>query len=311
MSHCYQVIRIAQMTSVAAILVSAFAIMGAGQFSTSPQENQTILRNIEWQRVSRQMDRLDNISKTNGPTPGRAENNPKIILDSVYRRSTDGEKLLMSAEKEDVSKYENFLAQANTGLTKLIRDFGCDEYSPLTKNLQICAEFSMPGGGSAFSFRQSDYQFWKLSDLLYDGKSFIAFGQMSLGFMVDLGDIPIENVGLTTKGLSAMTNFQPPSDFVSATKQNNEFVDGVNLDGQLYKKFLPAVINNTYVLRSIAFKGKVPQQHFEIKYNELDFDKRKDVIVAFRVIRSDINGSVSIVWKILQAKAAPELKGAK
>jgi len=217
----------------------------------------------------------------------------------------------MSPDKDDVSKYNDFLSQSNTGITKLIRDFGCDEYSSVIANPQICAEFSMPGGGSAFSFRQSDYQLWKLADILYDGRSFIAFGQMSLGFMVDLGDVPIDSVGLNSEGLSYVTNFQPFTDIRAVTRQNNEFVDGINLDGRLYKKFLPAVVNNTYILRSIAFKGKVPQKHFEIKYNELDRDKRQDVIVAFRVIRSDINGSVTIVWKTLQVKPAPELKGAK
>jgi hypothetical protein len=166
----------------------------------------------------------------------------------------------------------------------------------------------MPGGGSAFSFRQSDYQLWKLSDLLYDGKSFIAFGQMSLGFIVDLGDVPIESVGLESKALAYLLNFQPATDIASVTRQNNDLVDGIKLDGRLFKKFLPAVENHTYVLRSIAFRGKVPQQHFEIKYNELDFDKRKDVIVVFRVVRSDINGSKTILWKTLQTKAAPELK---
>jgi len=298
----------AQIVECSVILFFALAATIFGQYPPSLQQNETILRNIEWQRVRRQLDRLDNINKTKSVTPKKSEDNPQIILDSIYRRSTDSERRLMTVEKEDISKFENFLAKPGTGIAKLIRDFGCDEYSPVTPNKPICTEFSMPGGGSAFSFRQSDYQFWKLSDLLYDGKSFIAFGQMSLGFIVDLDDIPIDSVGLDSKALSYVTNFQPSTDGPSVTKQNNDFVDGIKSDGQLYKKFLPAVVNHTYLLRSIAFKGKVSQQHFEIKYNELDFDKRKDIIVAFRVIRSDINGSMTIIWKTLLTKPAPELK---
>ena len=166
----------------------------------------------------------------------------------------------------------------------------------------------MPGGGSAFSFRESDYQFWKLADLLYDGRSFVAFGQMSLGFMVDLGDVSLTDVNLDSKAFAYMTAFEPASDIAAVTKQNNVFVDGLDANGLLYKKFFPAVVNHTYVIRSIAYKGKVPRQHFEIKYNELDFDKRKDIITAFRVLRSDINGTVTILWKTLQEKASPELK---
>jgi hypothetical protein len=257
------------------------------------------------------LDLLDSLSKRTYPGPANGEVNSKIILDSLYRRSTDRERQLLAAGTSDVAKYEAFLAQPGTGITKLIRDFGCDEYSPAAPNKQVCLEFSMPGGGSAFSFRQSDYQFWNLSDLLYDGKSFLAFGQMSLGFMTDLRDVPIESVQLDSKGISYMTRFDPGSDIATVTKQNNVFVDGQNVDGQLYKKFLSAAVDNTYVLRSVAFKGKVPRKHYEIKYNELDLDKRSDIIVAFRVVRSDINGTVTIVWKTLQLKSAPELRLAK
>ena len=291
------------------LVVLVSCLTAAGQY---PVERSTpdpsLVRQIEWQRVRTQLDRLENLSKRSYPAPVNGEVNSKIILDSLYRRSTEKERQLLAAENDDVSKYEVFLAQPGTGITKLVRDFGCDEYSSTTPNEQICTEFSMPGGGSAFSFRQSDYQFWNLSDLLYDGKSFLAFGQMSLGFMTDLGDVPIESVQLDSKALSYLTSFAPGSDIVSVTKQNNTFVDGLKVDGQLYKKFLPIAVNNTYVLRSVAFKGKVPRKHYEIKYNELDLDKRKDITVAFRVVRSDINGTVTILWKILDAKASPELK---
>src|SRR6478609_4204773 len=94
----------------AMILFFAFATPTDGQYSTSPQENQTILRNIEWQRVRRQMDRLDNINKTNTAPQRKTEDNSKIILDSVYRRSTDTERILMAVDKEDSDKYANFLA---------------------------------------------------------------------------------------------------------------------------------------------------------------------------------------------------------
>jgi hypothetical protein len=276
-----------------------------------PTPDPALMRQLEWQRVRRQLDRLDNLSKTNVVTAKNGEDNPRIILESLYRRSTDGERHLLSAEKDDLSKYEKLLTQPNTGMTKLVRDFGCDEYSSIPPNKQICLEFSMPGGGSAFSFRQADYQFWKLSDLLYDGRSFIAFGQMSLGFIVDLGDVPLDTVRSDSLDLSYLTNFEPHTDIASVTKQNNDLVDGIRSDGRLYKKFLPVVVNDTYVMRSIAYKGKVPMKHFEISYNELDFDKRKDVIVTFRVVRSDINGTVTLAWKILQRKVAPELKLAK
>ena len=290
------------------LFLLTFPIAGKCQYSPSPQQNEAIMRSIEWQRVRRQLDRLDSLPKTQINAPKKVENNPRIILELLYRRSTDGERHLLAAEAEDISKYKDLLSQPDTGITKLIRDFGCDEYSSVTPNQQICLEFSMPGGGSAFSFRQADYQLWKLSDLLYDGRSFVAFGQMSLGFMVDLGDVPLQSVHADSKELNYMTTFQPMTDLAAVTKQNSDLVDGVKQDGRIFKKFLPTAVNHTYVLRSIAYRGKVPSKHFEIKYNELDFDKRKDILVAFRVVRSDFNGTVTIAWKMLQTIPSPELR---
>jgi hypothetical protein len=51
----------------------------------------------------------------------------------------------------------------------------------------------------------------------------------------------------------------------------------------------------------------VPRAVRGISYNELDFDKRRDVIVAFRVVRMDPDGSISILWKQLADGESPKL----
>lgn len=279
--------------------------------NAQPTPDPALTRQIEWQQIRRRLDDLESLGKTAVPAARPAEDHRAIILDTIYRRSRSDELQLLAPEEEDKTKYAAFLRQAETGLIKLIRDFGCDEYSSASRNEQVCGRFSMPGGGSAFSFRQSDYQVWKLADLLYDGRSFFAFGQMSLGFLVDLGDASLESVQLDSKGMNYLTAFAPSGDIAEATKQNTSLADGITDNGSLYKKFLPVVVGHTYVLRSVAFKGKVERDHYGTKYNELDFDKRKDVIVAFRVVRQDINGTATILWKVLQSKQAPTLSSSE
>jgi hypothetical protein len=266
------------------------------------------MREIEWRSVKSHLDRLDSLQKITSPANRPAEDNKKIILDALYRRSTATELSLLAASDEDRTRYSSFLKQPGTGLIKLIRDFGCDDFSSAPRNEEVCRQFTMPGGGSAFSFRQADYQFWKLADLLYDGKAFLAFGQMSLGFLVDLGNVPLENIRPDSNDLAFMLDFVPAQDNDQVVKQNTSMIDGLNDNGMVFKKFLPVKVNDTYVIRSIAFKGKVPREHYDIKYDELDFDHRKDIVVAFRVLRQDFNGTVTLIWKILQTKPSPELR---
>ena len=270
------------------------------------------VKQLEWRQVKGHLDNLDSLGKVKLAHPTNpGEDNGQIILDALYRRSTKTERELLAPENEDRSKFADFLSRPGTGMMKLIRDFGCDEYSTAAFNDKLCKEFSMPGGGSAFSFRETDYQFWKLADLLYDGRSFIAFGQMSLGLMVDLGDVPIQNVQMDSKGMSYLTSLAPKGEIAEATKQNAVLADGIADNGFTYKKFLPVVVGDTYAIRSVAYRGRVAREHYELKYNELDFDRRKDVIAVFRVVRKDFNGTVTILWKILQAKQSPELKTRK
>jgi hypothetical protein len=274
----------------------------------APTPDPALMREIEWRSVKSHLDRLDNLQKVTSPPNQPAEDNKKIILDALYRRSTGAELSLLAPDDEDRTRYSSFLKQPGTGLIKLIRDFGCDDYSSVPRNEQVCQQFTMPGGGSAFSFRQADYQVWKLADLLYDGKSFLAFGQMSLGFMVDLGNVPLENIRPDLKELAFMMDFVPAQGNDEVVKQNTSMIDGLNDKGMVFKKFLPVKVDDTYVIRSIAFKGKVPREHYNIKYDELDFDHRKDIVAVFRVLHQDFNGTATILWKILQTKPSPELR---
>ena len=60
-------------------------------------------------------------------------------------------------------------------------------------------------------------------------------------------------------------------------------------------------------MRSIAYRGNYYRAIDGFLYDELDFDKRKDVTVAFRIIRRD-EESVTIIWKQLVEKDSPKVK---
>lgn len=74
-----------------------------------------------------------------------------------------------------------------------------------------------------------------------------------------------------------------------------------------YVKSVPIKSDQTYVLRSIAYKAKVWQQRGAFKVDILDGDKRDDVLTAFRVVGVNEDGSVNLLWREIERKPAPKL----
>jgi hypothetical protein len=60
------------------------------------------------------------------------------------------------------------------------------------------------------------------------------------------------------------------------------------IDGTTYKERVPVEVGATYVVRSVNF----------------DFS---DVLVAFRVVRQDTDGSLIIAWRMLEKYPTPRL----
>jgi hypothetical protein len=70
--------------------------------------------------------------------------------------------------------------------------------------------------------------------------------------------------------------------------EQRRFGTGATIDGVAYKRRLPVEIGATYLLRSITFE-------------------EADVLVAFRVVREDADGSLIIAWKMLEKYPTPKL----
>jgi hypothetical protein len=63
---------------------------------------------------------------------------------------------------------------------------------------------------------------------------------------------------------------------------------GATVDEVTYKSRLPVEVNTTFLLRSINYD-------------------RTDILVAFRVVRKDADGSVILAWKLLKKYAIPQI----
>ncbi len=228
-------------------------------------------------------------------------------IGNFYRKPTKEENKFLAADKNDLKKYEQFLHQSGTGLTKLITDRGCAEFTVVLNVSEDCLKYSMPGAGASFSFRTGNYSINRLADLTFREDGFYSSGILSHAIMVDIGDVPLEQATLQTAGLKFISDFQTVTEFEKAIEADENLTKGIENGGFFYCRNLEAKENETYVLRSVAYRGSYYRAAEGFVYDELDFDERRDVTVAFRIVRRG-GESVTILWKILANQKAPEIK---
>ena len=82
----------------------------------------------------------------------------------------------------------------------------------------------------------------------------------------------------------------------------------MRIDGFVYGRGVKVNPKRTFVLRSIAYRGKYLRSEEGVVYNELGFDRRRDVIVAFRIAEVSPDGSITVVYRILKDVKSPKLK---
>lgn len=229
------------------------------------------------------------------------------IIAKLYGKPSKKELTVVAVNKSLLEKYAVFLKQENTGIIKLLNN-KCDENSQVINTSENCVNNTMPGAGTAYSFRQENYRISHLADIKLMDNSFSVSGKWIHGLFVEIGDVPLDNVSMQTAGNQYLINFQPALDYQSAKDIDFNLVKGIKKDGFVYSRTVAVNENTTYLLRSIAYQGEVMKSVQGFVYNELDYDKRKDILIAFRVIQRDLDGSATILWKRLLIKDSPKIQ---
>ena len=221
------------------------------------------------------------------------------------KRSKDQEKRLLP-NPEDLARYESFLKERRTGIFRLMSDVDCESNVYVIRVDDNCQN-AIPGG-SFYSFREREHTTAYLSDIRFKDGLLITDGVLSQNLLVRLGNIPLNDLSTASNGMKFLTEFVPETINTEATRQYIEIVKGIKSDKYEYRKVLPAVENMTYAVRIIAYRGSFYRNFRGWIFNLLDGDERVDMIVGFRVIRKDKDGSVTLLWKELERKKSPKLK---
>ena len=223
------------------------------------------------------------------PQGGRRENKEP----SVSRR----DKKLIEPDATDIAKFQTLLNKSGYGIAKLLNSKCPAEATNvyLVSADDGCAN-SLPGNGAHFSFRRREHIAPVYADIkIKDGK-FIVGSFFTQGLIVSLGEIGVEEIGLNTAGVKYLAAFEPAKDRDGAQKQTAEITRGRTDDSYFYSGSAEIKENQAFVLRSVAYRT-----------GSETGDKRRDVIIAFQVVRQDDEGNVTLIWKELQNKESPKL----
>jgi hypothetical protein len=245
-----------------------------------------------------------------------SENSRRTGSVTVSTSSTSLEKRVRKYVRPDSvlrDTYRNFLKLPNTGLNLLMPEKACvvNDGESFEKMLKRCPFNFLAGNGSYFSFRNRDYITSVWADIGIKDNWIFSLGFFNQGILVNLGDVPIENLTLADKGVSYLNNFVPATDLEEADKQYKQFENGFAADGFKYQQVLPVESDRTYALRVVAYNVAYPVtvkngRGTKTIYPFINSD-RKDTIVVFRILKKDSDGTLSILWKELTSNPAPEL----
>ena len=215
----------------------------------------------------------------------QSESRDDLLKEIVTKRTelTALEKKFLAPSTEDRAAYPELLRQPDTGLIRLLPRETYDDNYKNKKSL------TLRGGGAYYSFSRLTHEYGQGSDIgLEMGYLSGMFAGADIGILTKLGDLRLEEITLEHQGARFMAAYLPPGELPKARVEQRRFGAGITVDNELYQARLPAEINTAYLLRSINYD-------------------RSDVLVAFRVIRKDTDGSLIIAWKLLKNYEKPVL----
>jgi hypothetical protein len=145
------------------------------------------------------------------------------------------------------------------------------------------------GGGSYYSFTRRTHEYNSSPDIQLDQRQLSSgFAGANYGLLKNIGDVPLESVDLTTHAVTVLAAYTPPEESAQARSEKRRFEAGAEIDGVKFRRRVPLNLHSTYLLRSVNYA-------------------LSDVLVAFKVVDIDSDGSAIILWKLLKTYPTPRL----
>ena len=229
-------------------------------------------------------------TRNNQTTSRRSLNLDTKIIEDIEKR------LIVS--QNDYVKYDSFLKSPKTGIFKFLLSEDCsvipkkEEQSECSEKKSLIEYFA-----GSYSLRDRKYKSSVSADFSLVQNRLSAKQSEFQIIIANLGDVPLENLTLDSDGISYLRDFKPATQITEVKKQFKLFAEGVSDGGYNYSKSEILKLNNTYVIRTIAYDGN--------KY--ITTNEASDLIVVVKLIGYEKNDSITFVWKELVSKRSPTL----
>ena len=199
-------------------------------------------------------------------------------IEALRKQLREKEELFLSVSEEDRARFAEFLKQPDTGIIRLLPR---EKYQDKTM---------IRGGGAYYSFTRLTHEYGYGSDIeLQQGRFSVGFAGADFGFICDIGSAPIEQVTLDHPAVHFPLTFAAPTTEPEARQHQRLSSTGFNAAGFYYDNDVVVFESRTYILRSINYGAS-------------------DVLIVFRAIREDSDGSMVLLWKRLKKFSTPRLE---
>lgn len=225
-----------------------------------------------------------------------------------YRRPTERESAVINIDPTEEPLKEDL--SGNSGAFRLLQFVKCGGGSDETPEIRShCLKFSMPGNGSSYSFRALTYRISRLADLSIDESGQLKAGStLTISFLVDLGTPALNELQLTSPGVKILSEYKAPVLAADVRSDWEGFDREVTVDGFTFGRRLRINLEHTYALRTVAYKGTSLQEAWGEVFNELDFDKRSDKVIVFKIRAANDGNGYIVAWRSLRDQPSPKYK---
>ena len=192
------------------------------------------------------------------------------------------EQKVLAVADSDREEFAAFLSQPQTGIIRLLPR---ETYDGNAKRA-----LAIRGGGAYYSFVRKTHEYGFGSDIeLAQEQLSAGFAGADYGMLLNLGDVPLEQVANDHAATRALLDYTPPVKEPEVRAVQRKVWQGIELSGITFKDRILAKVSNTYLLRSISVD-------------------RSDILVVFRVVRQDTDGSLIIVYRVLKTFPKPTME---
>jgi hypothetical protein len=282
------------------------------QIGPSPRAEEADRQRVEadLSRRMREMTLLDQKLRAVTQIPKAPLPEPKLSAEARervinYRR----------VDRSELGPYGSLLANKRFGVFKIVPELNCISKNVVSASPQCANAILM---SSAFSFRSNAYTDELYHDVHFDKGSLKTQSFFTQGIFSDIGDEPIESVTLDHPALKILRGMAAAADSKAASANAKQFAAGFDAGGFRFADNVEPKLDKTYLLRTIAYRlhNSLPPLTSETTLNEmmfhsLSFDKRHDMIVVFRLIKTDEYGGLTLIWKEISRTDAPKIRFAK